>query len=95
MSIEVGGVWSCRARTVERIPDKPLPGLQKGYVVGPSYLLSCEVYWSAVGGQRGSLRVASVFMMLFTGSPAQRPGHQTGGTGGPSGQGDGCYFCSH
>ena len=50
MSIELGGVWGCRAHAVERIPDKPLPGLQKCSMAGSSYLLSCEVYWSAAGG---------------------------------------------
>ena len=35
MSIDLGGVWGCRAHVVERIPDKPLPGLQKCSVAGP------------------------------------------------------------
>jgi hypothetical protein len=33
--------------------------------------------------------------MLFLGAAAQGPGHQTGGAGGPGGQGDGCHVSCH
>lgn len=97
-----GREWSMgsRGHSVESarqgLGGKPLQGLQKCMTWWGPPAFCCRTGVTCLPHEtREGQRIISAFVMLFSGAPAQRPGHQTGGVRGPRGQGDGCHFSCH